>query len=95
VCTDDTKFKFVEAIAMSTRITVPEDDSLSGQVAQLAADWKEVGSDSSFLRMLSYRSDLVPPFFEFYQTMRGDGLVSAKIKELARLRIARLNSCTY
>ncbi len=80
---------------MSTRITVPEEDSLSGQVAQLAADWKEVGSDSSFLRMLSYRSDLVPPFFEFYQTMRGDGLVSAKIKELARLRIARLNSCNY
>lgn len=80
---------------MSTRITVPEEDSLSGQVAQLAADWKEVGSDSSFLRMLSYRSDLVPPFFEFYQAMRGDGLVSAKVKELARLRIARLNSCTY
>jgi len=80
---------------MSTRITVPKEDSLSGQVAQLAADWKEVGSDSSFLRMLSYRSDLVPPFFEFYQTMRGDGLVSAKIKELARLRIARLNSCAY
>ncbi len=80
---------------MSTRITVPDEDSLSGQVAQLAADWKEVGSDSSFLRMLSYRSDLVPPFFEFYQTMRDDGLVSAKIKELARLRIARLNSCNY
>lgn len=80
---------------MTTRITVPEEDSLSGQVAKLAADWKEVGSDSSFLRMLSYRSDLVPPFFDFYQTMRADGLVSAKIKELARLRIARLNSCNY
>lgn len=80
---------------MSTRITVPKENSLSGHVAQLAADWKEVGSDSSFLRMLSYRSDLVPPFFEFYQTMRGDGRVSAKIKELARLRIARLNSCDY
>tara|TARA_Y100000588_G_scaffold55797_1_gene53357 strand:- start:592 stop:834 length:243 start_codon:yes stop_codon:yes gene_type:complete len=80
---------------MSKRITVPEEKTLSGQVAQLAAEWREVGSDSSFLRMLSYRSELVPPFFDFYQKLRGDGLVSAKIKELARLRIARLNSCHY
>ena len=62
---------------MSKRITVPEEETLSGQVAQLAAEWREVGSDSSFLRMLSYRSELVPPFFDFYQQLRGDGLVSA------------------
>lgn len=80
---------------MSTRIAVPKEETLSGQVAELAAEWREVGSDSAFLRMLSYRSDLVPAFFEFYQPLRGDGLVTARIKELARLRIARLNSCRY
>ncbi len=80
---------------MSKRITIPEEETLSGQVAQLSAEWREVGSDSTFLRLLSYRSELVPPFFDFYQQLRGDGLVSAKVKELARLCIARLNSCHY
>ena len=80
---------------MSSHIAVPEEETLSGQVAQLAAEWREVGSDSSFLRMLSSRSELVLPFFDFYQQLRDDGLVSAKIKELVRLRIARLNSCHY
>ena len=80
---------------MSKRITVPEEETLSGQVAQLSAEWREVGSDSTFLRLLSYRSELVPPFFDFYQQLRGDGLVSAKVKELTRLCIARLNSCHY
>jgi hypothetical protein len=80
---------------MTARITVPEEDTLRGEVAKLAAGWKAIGSDASFIRMLSYRSDLVPAFFDFYLRMRGDGLLSAKIKELARLRIARLNTCRY
>ena len=80
---------------MSKRITIPEEETLSGQVAQLSAEWREIGSDSRLLRLLSFRSDLVPPFFDFYQQVRGDGLVSAKVKELARLCIARLNSCHY
>ena len=80
---------------MSSHITVPEEETLSGQVAQLAAEWREVGSGSRFFRMLSYRSELVLPFFDFYQQLRDDGLVSAKVKELVRLRIARLNSCHY
>ena len=59
---------------MSSHITVPEEETLNGQVAQLAAEWREVGSDSSFLRMLSYRSELVLPFFDFYQQLRDDGI---------------------
>lgn len=80
---------------MAARINIPEEETLRGEVAKLAASWKAVGSDSSFIRMLSYRSDLVPAFFDFYLRMRGDGLLSAKIKELARFRIASLNTCGY
>ncbi len=80
---------------MAARINIPAQETLNGPVAELAAEWKEVGSDASFLRLLSYRSDLVPAFFDFYQTLRSDGLVTARIKELARLRIGRLNSCNY
>ena len=80
---------------MAVRIKVPSEDTLKGKVAQLSAEWRTIGSDSSFIRMLSYRADLVPAFFDFYLRMRGNGLLTAKVKELARLRIARLNTCKY
>jgi AhpD family alkylhydroperoxidase len=80
---------------MAVRIKVPTEDTLTGKVAELSAEWRAIGSDSSFIRILSYRSDLVPAFFDFYLRMRGNGLLTAKVKELARLRIARLNTCKY
>ncbi len=80
---------------MAARIEIPTEDTLKGKVAELSAEWRAIGSDSSFIRMLSYRSDLVPAFFDFYFRMRGNGLLTAKVKELARLRIARLNTCKY
>ncbi len=80
---------------MTPRIDIPSQDRLEGPVAKMAAEWTAVGSDASFIRMLSYRSDLVPAFFDFYLRMRGDGLLPAKVKELARLRIATLNTCRY
>ena len=83
------------SVKMVTNITIPEENSLDENVADIAEEWKQVGSDSSLLRLLSYRSDLVPPFFDYYQNLRADGLVSAKVKELIRLRLAELNSCNY
>ena len=80
---------------MAARIDVPPESALHGEAARLAADWKALGSDTSFIRMLSYRADLVPAFFDFYMRLRGDGLLPARLKELARLRIARLNTCRY
>lgn len=80
---------------MSARIAVPALESLEGEVAQLAAEWQRIGSDTTFPQALSYRADLVPTFFSFYTRLRGDGLVEAKLKELARLRIAQLNRCRY
>ncbi len=80
---------------MTDRISIPEESALSGEVAKLAAQWKAIGSDTTFIRLLSHRADLVPAFFDFYLRLRGDGEVSARIKELARLRIARLNTCEY
>ena len=80
---------------MSERIRVPDEATLTGEVAELAARWKAIGSDTTFVRLLSHRADLAPAFFDFYLRLRGDGLVSARIKELARLKIARLNTCRY
>ena len=80
---------------MTARIDIPPLEALSGEIGKLATDWHAMGSDTSFIRMLNYRADLVPAFFDFYMRMRGDGLLDAKLKELVRLRIARLNTCRY
>jgi AhpD family alkylhydroperoxidase len=80
---------------MNARIELPPLEALTGDIGKLAASWQAMGSDTSFIRMLNYRADLVPAFFDFYMRMRGDGLLPAKLKELVRLRIARLNTCRY
>lgn len=80
---------------MTARIELPPLEALTGEIGTLAQDWKAMGSDTAFLRMLNYRADLVPEFFDFYIRLRGDGLLPAKLKELVRLRIARLNTCRY
>lgn len=74
---------------MTARIELPPLEALTGEIGTLAANWKAMGSDTAFLRMLNYRADLVPAFFDFYIRLRGDGLLPAKLKELTRLRIAR------
>lgn len=80
---------------MNARIDLPPLEALTGDIGKLAQDWKAMGSDTTFLRMLNYRADLVPAFFDFYIRMRNDGLLPAKLKELVRLRLARLNTCRY
>lgn len=80
---------------MTKGLSVPSPETMNKEVAQVARDWAAIGSDPSMVRLMSYRSDLVPPFFTFYLSMRSDGLVSAKTKELARFQIAKLNTCRY
>ncbi|MBM3359672.1 MAG: carboxymuconolactone decarboxylase family protein [Betaproteobacteria bacterium] len=80
---------------MNARIELSPLDELTGEIAHLAKSWKAMGSDTTFLRMLNHRADLVPAFFDFYIRLRGAGLLPAKLKELVRLRIARLNTCRY
>jgi len=80
---------------MTKGLTVPSPATLTKEVSKIAEDWAAIGSDPSMVRLMSYRSDLVSPFFDFYLSMRSDGLVSAKTKELARFQIAKLNTCRY
>jgi AhpD family alkylhydroperoxidase len=80
---------------MNARIDLPPMEALTGPVGELAKNWKAMGSDTTFLRMLNHRGDLIPAFFDFYVRLRNDGLLPAKLKELVRLRIARLNTCRY
>jgi|SRR6185437_124285 len=77
------------------KISVPTKDTLNKELVNISDAWAAIGSDPSMVRLMSYRADIVPPFYDFYLKMRGDGLVSAKVKELARFQIAKLNTCRY
>jgi AhpD family alkylhydroperoxidase len=80
---------------MPAIVEVPTEDKLNAQVMKVSDAWKAIGSDPSMVRLLNYRADLIPPFFDFYLKLRGDGLVSARVKEMARFQIATLNGCAY
>jgi len=80
---------------VNARIEMAPLEALTGEIGKLAQTWKAMGSDTTFLRILNHRGDLVPAFFDFYIRLRNDGLLPAKLKELVRLRIARLNTCRY
>ena len=80
---------------MNARISVPAPETLNKDVAKVSDAWAAIGSDPSMIRLMSYRSDILPQFFDFYLNMRGNGLVSARVKELSRFQIAKLNTCRY
>jgi AhpD family alkylhydroperoxidase len=80
---------------MNARVSVPGPETLNPAVTKVSDAWAAIGSDPSMVRLMSYRQDLIPPFFDFYLQMRDNGLVTAKVKELARFQIAKLNTCRY
>jgi hypothetical protein len=51
------------------------------------------GRDPAMNAVLAHHPDFFARYFEFYYPAHEQGLVPTRIKELARLRIARLNAC--
>jgi AhpD family alkylhydroperoxidase len=88
-------FQLISGDVMTANVRVPTESELDPKVAKISEAWKAIGSDPSMVRLLNYRADLIPPFFDFYLKMRDDGLLSARIKEMARFQIANLNGCMY
>ncbi len=52
------------------------------------------GGDASVLRALAHRPDMFAKYFEFYSPAHESGVVEPDLKELVRLKIARLNDCS-
>ena len=51
------------------------------------------GADSTVLRVLGHRPDMIESYFKFYYPMHNGGIVDPALKELVRLKIASLNQC--
>lgn len=76
-----------------SRIRLPEASELSAEVAGRVAKIEAAGGDASTIKAFSYRQELFDTYFKFYEPAHNEGVVEPQLKELVRLKIARLNDC--
>ena len=75
------------------RIRLMEYAELSAQVREQVQATEARGADASVLRAVAHLPEMFDRYFEFYYPAHQGGCVEADLKELVRLKIARLNDC--
>ncbi len=75
------------------RIRLLEDAELSDAARAQVQKVEASGADASVLRGLAHRQDMFDQYNQFYYPTHQGGLVEPDLKELVRLKIARLNDC--
>ncbi len=76
-----------------SRIRLLEDDELAQEVRTQVETVEASGADASVLRAVAHRQDMFDEYFKFYYPAHEGGIVEPELKELVRLKIARLNDC--
>jgi len=76
-----------------SRISLLEDDQLNPQARRQVESVEASGADASVLRAVAHRQDMFDQYFKFYYPSHQGGIVEPDLKELVRLKIARLNDC--
>lgn len=76
-----------------SRIRLLDDDELTPEARDQVTAVEAAGADASVLRGLAHRQDMFDRYFAFYYPATQSGAVEASLKELVRLKIARLNDC--
>lgn len=76
-----------------SRIRLLNDDELAPAAREQVAAIETSGGDASVLRALGHRQEMFDPYFAFYYPSHEGGIVEPDLKELVRLKIARLNDC--
>jgi AhpD family alkylhydroperoxidase len=71
---------------------VPESE-LSEYFRELVAKDEAEGRDSALNGVMAHHADFFEDYFSFFYPAHERGLVDTRIKEIARLEIARLNDC--
>jgi hypothetical protein len=76
-----------------SRVRLFSDDELAPEARERVLAAEAAGADASVLRALAHRQDMFDQYFKFYYPAHQQGLVEPSLKELVRLKIARLNDC--
>ncbi len=75
------------------RIQLLEDDQLPAERLAQIQEVEASGADASVLRAVAHRPEMFDAYFNFYYPAHQEGLIEPALKELVRLKIARLNDC--
>ncbi len=76
-----------------SRLNPLGNEQLAGDLRQQAEAADARGADSTVLRVLGHRPDMLETYFKFYYPLHNGGVVDPALKEMVRLRIAELNQC--
>ena len=76
-----------------SRVRLLSDEELAPDVRTRVQAVEASGADASVLRAVGHRQDMFDQYFKFYYPAHTEGLVEPSLKELVRLKIARLNDC--
>ena len=71
---------------------LPDEELNEGQLAAVAA-MEGAGRDSSVVRGLAHLPEMFERYNAFYFPAHQGGLIEPALKELVRLKVARLNDC--
>ncbi len=76
-----------------SQIRLLTDAELTPAVREQVRTMETAGRDASVARALAHRQDMFDAYFRFYAPTHSGGIVEPDLKELVRLKIARLNDC--
>jgi len=76
-----------------SRIRLQEDSELRPEVLTQVQAVEAAGADASVVRGLAHHQDFFDQYFKFYYPAHNEGCIEPSLKELVRLKIARLNDC--
>jgi alkylhydroperoxidase family enzyme len=83
----------VKGASEMSRLSIPKNDQLAVDLRTQVESIDASGGDSTVLRVLGHRPDMIESYFQFYYPLHNGGIVDPALKELVRLRIASLNQC--
>lgn len=75
------------------RIRLLENEELDAGTRERVNATEAAGADASVLRGLAQHQAFFDSYFQFYYPAHNGGLLEPALKELVRLKIARLNDC--
>ena len=76
-----------------SRIRLLELSDMDPEMAGIVRTVEEMTGDSTAMRAVAHRPDIVKAFGPFYWTLQMEGLLDRKLIELVRLSIAQINQC--
>lgn len=76
-----------------SRIPPLADDQLSDFFRERVERDRAEGRDPTLNAVMAHRSDFFQDYFSFFYSAHESGVLPTRIKEIARLEIARLNGC--